>query len=159
MEITSVTVSIPEKYHPYDREHKCKGFAHLCFDEQFVIHDIKIIEANDGTLFICMPDRKVMDTCPYRYCHTRNHVRARFCNTCGHKLEEDRVRYKDDGRPDLYFDVAHPISQEYRKYMEEKVIAEYHAEVERLQEKEMQEQLEERHGDDVCTAGRDSLEN
>ena len=39
---------------------KVKAIASITFDDCFVIHDIKIIDGNDG-LFIAMPSRKTTD--------------------------------------------------------------------------------------------------
>ena len=39
---------------------KLKAVASVTFDECFVVHDIKIIEGNDGP-FIAMPSRKTGD--------------------------------------------------------------------------------------------------
>ena len=55
MEITSVTVR------RFDREgSNVKGFASVVLDEAFAIHDIRIIEGENG-LFIAMPSRKTQD--------------------------------------------------------------------------------------------------
>jgi len=40
-----------------DSESKMKAVLSVTFDDEFVIHDIKIIESTDG-LFIAMPSRK-----------------------------------------------------------------------------------------------------
>ena len=47
MEITDVRVKVVDK-------NKMKAVASVTFDSAFVVHDIKIIEGNDG-LFIAMP--------------------------------------------------------------------------------------------------------
>ena len=41
-------------------EGKMKAIASVTFDEEFVVHDIKIIEGVNG-LFIAMPSRKMND--------------------------------------------------------------------------------------------------
>ena len=41
-------------------EGKMKAVASVTFDEEFVVHDIKIIEGING-LFIAMPSRKMSD--------------------------------------------------------------------------------------------------
>lgn len=52
MEITSVTVR------KFEREgNRMKGIATLVIDNAFAIHDIRIIEGDNG-LFIAMPSRK-----------------------------------------------------------------------------------------------------
>ena len=52
MKITSVNVRITEK-----EDSRMKGIASLLLDDCFAIHDIRIIEGDNG-LFIAMPSRK-----------------------------------------------------------------------------------------------------
>lgn len=54
MEITDIRVRKIAK------EGKMKAVVSITFDEEFVIHDIKIIEKEDS-LFIAMPSRKTAD--------------------------------------------------------------------------------------------------
>ena len=52
MEITSVTV------HKFEKDgNRMKGIATIVIDNAFAIHDIRIIEGDNG-LFIAMPSRK-----------------------------------------------------------------------------------------------------
>ena len=43
-----------------DVEGKMKAVASVTFDNEFVVHDIKVIESHNG-LFIAMPSRKTPD--------------------------------------------------------------------------------------------------
>ncbi len=52
MEITSVNVRVTEK-----EESRMKGIASILLNDCFAIHDIRIIEGDNG-LFIAMPSRK-----------------------------------------------------------------------------------------------------
>ncbi len=52
MQITSVTVRKIEK-----EGSRMKGIASILLDDSFAIHDIRIIEGDNG-LFIAMPSRK-----------------------------------------------------------------------------------------------------
>ena len=54
MQITDVRIRKVEK------EGKMKGVVSISIDEEFVVHDIKIIEGEKG-LFIAMPSRKAAD--------------------------------------------------------------------------------------------------
>ena len=54
MQITDVRIRRVEK------EGKMKGVVSITIDEEFVVHDIKIIEGEKG-LFIAMPSRKAAD--------------------------------------------------------------------------------------------------
>ena len=53
MKITSVNVRITEK-----EDSRMKGIASILLDDCFAIHDIRIIEGDNG-LFIAMPSRKI----------------------------------------------------------------------------------------------------
>ena len=55
MQITDVRVRKVEK------EGKMKAVVSITIDEEFVVHDIKVIEGEKG-LFIAMPSRKAADT-------------------------------------------------------------------------------------------------
>ena len=52
MEITSVSVRKTEKV-----DSRMRGIANVVLDDAFAIHDIRIIEGDNG-LFIAMPSRK-----------------------------------------------------------------------------------------------------
>ena len=58
MEITDVRIR------KVAEEGKMKAIVSITFDEEFVVHDIKIIEGQNG-LFIAMPSRK-MSECDFR---------------------------------------------------------------------------------------------
>jgi len=82
---------------------RLKAFCSLTFDDTFVVRDVKLIEGPDG-LFLAMPSRKLCDHCPR--CGEKNHLRARFCNNCGSRLDENRHLHnhagpgrKQSGRP------------------------------------------------------------
>lgn len=111
---------------------RLKAFCSLTFDSTFVVRDVKLIDGNDG-LFLAMPSRKLSDHCSR--CGDKNHLRARFCNHCGARLNENRYqRYQDhrnSGRLKLYCDIAHPINANSRQDMEKRVIQAYYDEVER----------------------------
>jgi stage V sporulation protein G len=111
---------------------RLKAFCSLTFDDTFVIRDVKLIDGNDG-LFLAMPSRKLMDHCPT--CHDKNHLRARFCNQCGQRLDEDRhLRYRSGNghaRLKLHADIAHPINARTRQDIERRVFGAYHQELER----------------------------
>jgi len=55
MEITDVRVR------KIDSEGKMKAVVSVTFDNEFVVHDIKVIESQNG-LFIAMPSRKAPDS-------------------------------------------------------------------------------------------------
>ena len=81
MEITEVRIKLMEE--PGER---LKAFCSITFDDCFVVRDLKIIEGTSGP-FVAMPSRKLTDRC--NKCGCKNHLRARFCNGCGHRLERE----------------------------------------------------------------------
>ena len=110
---------------------RLKAFCSLTFDNTFVIRDVKLIEGNDG-LFLAMPSRKLCDRC--RRCGEKNHLRARFCNNCGCKLDENRylrLQPPSGGRVKLHADIAHPIHPECRADIERQVLDAFALEVEK----------------------------
>jgi len=115
---------------------RLKAFCSLTFDNTFVIRDVKLIDGNDG-LFLAMPSRKLCDHC--RRCGEKNHLRARFCNGCGMRLDETRSMNQQHpghgaavhGRVKLHADIAHPINGDCRQLIERQVIGAYHEELER----------------------------
>ena len=49
----------------------------------------------------------------------KNHLRARYCNQCGKRLNDSRAPKDDDGRAKLYADIAHPINSACREMIQE----------------------------------------
>ena len=115
---------------------RLKAFCSLTFDDTFVVRDVKLIEGPDG-LFLAMPSRKLCDHC--RRCGEKNHLRARFCNGCGMRLDETRSMSQphpghgaaSHGRVKLHADIAHPINAGCRSRIEQDVVGAYRQELER----------------------------
>jgi stage V sporulation protein G len=108
---------------------RLKAYCSLTFDQTFVVRDVKLVEGNEE-LFLAMPSRKICDRC--NRCGEKNHLRARFCNQCGGRLDETRAlrpHSNSRGRPKLYADLAHPIHPGCRAKIEQEVLAAYHDEV------------------------------
>src|SRR4051812_43229104 len=129
MQLSEVRVSLCDSHGG-----RLKAFCSLTFDNTFVIRDVKLIEGNDG-LFLAMPSRKLCDRC--RRCGEKNHLRARFCNNCGQRLDENRsmkINGQSMGggaRLKLHADIAHPINAECRLEIERRAVSAYQDEVER----------------------------
>src|SRR5262245_49827504 len=107
---------------------RLQAFCSITFDDMFVIRDLKIIEGAKG-FFVAMPSRKLPDRCPNR--GTKNHLRSRFCNQCGCRLDENRALRDADGRAKLHADIAHPINSMCREKIQAAVLASYADELER----------------------------
>ncbi|OGZ66840.1 MAG: hypothetical protein A3C58_01180 [Candidatus Staskawiczbacteria bacterium RIFCSPHIGHO2_02_FULL_34_10] len=120
--ITEIRIKLME-----DSSERLKAFCSITFEGNFVVHDLKVIESNNG-IIISMPSRKVMDKCPK--CYSRNHLLARFCNQCGEKLKENRAICDTNGRPIIFSDLAHPITSHCRRTIEYYVLKAYYKEIE-----------------------------
>ncbi len=125
MVITEVRIKLMEDNNENER---LQAFCSVTFDDAFVVRDLKIIEGTKGS-FVAMPSRKLTDRCPG--CGSKNHLRARFCNQCGGKLDEDRATRDVDGRVKLHADIAHPINSACREVIQGAVLKAFHAEKER----------------------------
>jgi stage V sporulation protein G len=121
--ITEVRIKLME-----DNHERLQAFCSVTFDDAFVIRDLKIIEGTKGS-FVAMPSRKLTDRCPG--CGCKNHLRARFCNQCGGRLDEDRATRGADGRAKLHADIAHPINSACREVIQGAVLRAFQEERDR----------------------------
>jgi stage V sporulation protein G len=121
--ITEVRIKLME-----DNNERLLAFCSVTFDDAFVVRDLKIIEGSKGS-FVAMPSRKLTDRCPQ--CGCKNHLRARYCNQCGAKLDEDRAIRDADGRAKLHADIAHPINSACREVIQTAILKAYREERER----------------------------
>ncbi len=126
MEITEVRIKLMEDNSGSNE--RLQAFCSITFDDMFVVRDLKIIEGAKG-FFVAMPSRKLTDRCPH--CGTKNHLRSRFCNQCGTRLDENRAIRDAEGRAKLHADIAHPINSGCREKIQGAVLASYADELER----------------------------
>ncbi|MEK6765488.1 MAG: septation protein SpoVG family protein [Planctomycetota bacterium] len=134
MNITEVRVKLTEA-----KKNRLQAFCSITIDNDFVVRDLKIIEGYKGA-FVAMPSRKLADKCTK--CGCKNHLRARFCNDCGTKLDDKRAlgesrgeaREESRGKFKLYADTAHPINSKCRDEIEQKVLAAFKEETEKSKE-------------------------
>ena len=121
MEITETRIFLRES-----PDRKLKAYATVTFDNAFVVRNIKVIEGNSG-LFIAMPSRKIKYLCPK--CSFRNEARSKFCNQCGGQLSDvARAPGSPAEAQSEHRDIAHPITQSFREYLQKKVLDAYEAE-------------------------------
>src|SRR5246127_1945221 len=111
-----------------DPQERLQAFCSVTFDDCFVIRDLKIIEGTKGS-FVAMPSRKLTDRCTG--CGSKNHLRARFCNQCGCRQDENRAIRDTDGRAKLHADIAHPINSACREVIQSAILKSYQEERER----------------------------
>lgn len=128
MEITEVRIFLKDK----DKTNrKLKAYATVTFDNVFVVRNIKVIEGNHG-LFVAMPSRKVQSLCPK--CAGNNAIHSRFCNQCGQALATQPPIVESTSLSDRqaeHRDIAHPITQEFREYIQKKVLEAYEKETQK----------------------------
>jgi stage V sporulation protein G len=123
MVITEVRIKLVE-----NNSERLLAFCSVTIDQSFVVRDLKVIEGQRG-LFVAMPSRKLTDRCTR--CSCKNHLRARFCNQCGSRLDESRGLRDHDGRTKLHADIAHPIHAGGRELIQNAVSKAYAEEKER----------------------------
>jgi stage V sporulation protein G len=121
--ITEVRIKLCE-----ENNERLLAFCSVTFDNAFVVRDLKIIEGTKG-IFVAMPSRKLTDRCPR--CGGKNHLRARFCNQCGTRQDEQRAMRATDGRAKLHADIAHPIHSAARELIQSAVVKAYQDEKEK----------------------------
>jgi stage V sporulation protein G len=122
MEITEVRIFLKDSI-----DKKLKAYATVTFDNAFVVRNVKVIQGSAG-LFIAMPSRKLKHPCPK--CGFRNEYRSKFCNQCGNALQAP-VRPAGGETSSVeseHRDIAHPITQSFREYLQKKVLEAYEKE-------------------------------
>jgi stage V sporulation protein G len=117
MEITEIRVFPKE-----GQDKKLKAYTTVTFDNAFVVRNIKVIQGSNG-LFIAMPSRKMKHPCPK--CNFKNEVGSKFCNHCGVAIQSsDSLSTTSDAKAE-HRDIAHPITQEFREYLQSKILEAY----------------------------------
>ena len=120
MEITEVRIALKDS-----PDKKLKAYATVTFDNAFVVRNIKVIEGTNG-LFIAMPSRKVKQPCPK--CGFKNEMRSKYCNQCAAPLSLVSMPITGESQAsDMqseHKDIAHPITQPFREYLQKKVLEE-----------------------------------
>ena len=130
MEITEIRVFPKE-----GQDKKLKAYTTVTFDNSFVVRNIKVIQGAN-TLFIAMPSRKMKNPCPK--CNFKNEVGSKYCNQCGgglpqgvpvHPVQQPHTHTEEGDTKSDHRDIAHPISQEFREYLQTKILEAYKKEV------------------------------
>ena len=156
MEITEIRIKLMER-----SEDRLRGFCSITIENAFVIRDLKIIDGTNGP-FVAMPSRKLSSNC--QRCRHKNHLRSKYCNHCGTKLQQDEAEYATPQK--LYADVAHPINSECREEIQQAVLAELEAELARCEQPGYRsrydddfdlDETEPKHGEDRTRKTTDAL--
>lgn len=121
MEITEIRVFFKE-----GQDKKLKAYVTVTFDNVFVVRNIKVIQGSEA-LFIAMPSRKVKNTCPK--CHFKNEAGSRYCSHCAAALPSGVEQVKTTDAKAEHRDIAHPITQQFREYLQTKILEAYKKEV------------------------------
>lgn len=121
MEITEVKIFIKDS-----ADKKLKAYATVTFDNAFVVRNIKVIEGTNG-LFMAMPSRRVKQPCPK--CNFKNEVRSKYCNQCAAQLpivpRPIGASESANNAQAEHKDIAHPITQSFREYLQKRVLEAY----------------------------------
>ena len=109
---------------------RLRAYATVTFDRCFVVRSVKIIDGKNG-LFVAMPSRKPKANCPK--CQCKYDVGSRFCSQCGAALSRQTEHAAGAGdlespEAQAHRDLAHPISAEFRQYLQQMVLSAYEAE-------------------------------
>jgi len=121
MEITEVRVFLKDS-----PDKKLKAYVTVTFDNAFVVRNIKVIEGTNG-LFIAMPSRKIKQSCPK--CGFKNELRSKYCNQCAAQLPAvSQVAGQEASVQLEHKDIAHPITQSFREYLQKRVLEGYEQE-------------------------------
>lgn len=126
MEITEVKIFLKDS-----PDKKLKAYATVTFDNAFVVRNIKVIEGTSG-LFIAMPSRRIKQPCPK--CGFKNESRSKFCNQCGSALPvavRPAVGTETSSTQSEHKDIAHPITQSFREYLQKRVLESFEKDKER----------------------------
>jgi len=112
-------------------EQRLRAYATLTFDQCFVVRNVKIIDGKNG-LFVAMPAHKPKVAC--LKCQFKNEAGGRFCTQCGNSMPRswgpgtDRAGWGMAPEGPSHRDIAHPITVEFRNYLQRTVLAAYEAE-------------------------------
>ncbi|MDD2751880.1 MAG: septation protein SpoVG family protein [Candidatus Omnitrophica bacterium] len=122
MEITEVKVFLKDS-----PDKKLKAYVTVTFDNAFVVRNIKVIEGTKG-VFIAMPSRKIKQPCPK--CNFKNEARSKYCNQCGGQLPfvSLPVGQETTSASNEQKDIAHPITQSFRDYLQKRVLEAFESE-------------------------------
>jgi len=120
MEVTEIRVFLKE-----GQDKKLKAYTTVTFDNAFVVRNIKVIQGPNG-LFIAMPSRKMKYPCPR--CGFKNEVGSKYCNGCAAEVPPPKEPVQTDAKTE-HRDVAHPITQEFREYLQKKILNAYNDEI------------------------------
>jgi len=120
MEITEVRVSLRE-----NEGKRLKAYVTVTFDNSFVVRNIKVVEGNSG-LFVAMPARKAKQFCSR--CGKKTDMGNHYCGHCGANMPPPPAKDATETRQSSHQDLAHPINQQFRDYLQSKVLDAYHTE-------------------------------
>ena len=120
MEITEIRI-FPKEGH----DKKLKAYTTVTFDNKFVVRNIKVIQGS-SSLFIAMPSRKMKYACSK--CNFKNEIGSKYCNQCGAEISTRPAGEEGTDAKSEHRDIAHPITQEFREYLQSHILEAYEKE-------------------------------
>lgn len=121
MEITEVGIRLAT-----EQNERLRAFCYIVIDGSFVVSDLKVVQGAKR-LFVAMPSRRRTFHCPR--CSFKNYLTAHFCSECGFRFSSSGGESSVEPQR-LFFDVAHPISNQCREMISECVLSAYKRELE-----------------------------
>lgn len=124
MKVTEIRVFPKE-----GQDKKLKAYTTVTFDNCFVVRNIKVIQGT-SSLFIAMPSRKMRYAC--LKCRFKHEAGAKFCGQCGTALSPRPALDVHEDAKNEHRDTAHPVTQEFREYLQSEVLKAYQEEAEKI---------------------------
>jgi stage V sporulation protein G len=145
MEITDIQINLA-----YFQKSKIRAFCSVFFDNEFVVHEVKIIEEPLSAkaslrpdfrdrqtqaglsacsaqavrrLHISMPNKKITMHCVK--CAEKNPINANFCSKCGVKLTWYGIAREKNTHSEIYTDIVQVISGKLTRLIRKKILTAY----------------------------------
>ncbi|MEZ6092940.1 MAG: septation protein SpoVG family protein [Pirellulaceae bacterium] len=108
-----------------------KGYCSVTFDQSFVVHDVRILKSAEKHI-IARPNQRRQTNCSV--CYSKNAAASNYCSHCGKPMvltnTESTASIAASERH--HRDIAHPITQDFRKKLEEEILMRFQIEFENL---------------------------
>lgn len=116
MNVTEVSICLPPHS---DKNRSFLAFASILLDDNFAVHDLRVIALPSGRLFVSMPSRSRKTQCPH--CQHNTPMVLRCCGHCG-ELLPSLTGHGKEWRSRNIMNVAYPVNQSTRKQLETAIL-------------------------------------
>lgn len=93
-----------------------------------IVHDVRIIQKEDGSFFLTMPNRPIQRRCTQEECNRKCDAKASFCPWCGSFLVEafpQEMIPKQISFRGWNLDTLHPADSETRQKIQDILVRAY----------------------------------